>query len=244
MNEWYKEDLAFIHDVGFSHWALKSVPGILEILKRSQIREGLIVELGCGSGLSAQEFTKAHYKVLGIDISQSMIAIARTRIPDAEFRVESLFKVEIPPCNAVISLSECLNYLFDPDNNSQTLVQLFYRIHNALTPGGVFIFDIAEPGQITPGTPSKNFTEGEDWVVLVEKEEDRDSEILKRRIITFRKVDEHYRRDEEVHRQQLYKAADVTAKLRQVGIEVETTLSYGQFHLPKAHTAFIAYKSG
>jgi hypothetical protein len=32
MNEWYKEDLAFIHDVGFSDWALKSAPGILEIL--------------------------------------------------------------------------------------------------------------------------------------------------------------------------------------------------------------------
>ena len=242
MSEWYKEDLAFIHDVGFSDWALKSAPGILEILNRSQIREGLIVDLGCGSGLSAQEFTKADYKVLGIDISESMIEIARTRVANAEFRVESLFKADIPPCNAVTSVSECLNYLFDPDNNSQTLVEFFYRIYNALTPGGVFIFDIAEPGQVTPGTPSKNFTEGEDWIVLVEKEEDRESEILTRRIITFRKVGKHYRRDDEVHRQQLYKAADVTAKLRQVGFEVETTQSYGQFRLPKAHLAFIAYK--
>jgi len=132
MNEWYKEDLAFIHDVGFSDWALKSAPGILEILNFSEIREGLIVELGCGSGLSAQEFRKAHYKVLGIDISESMIEIARTRVPDAEFRVESLFKADIPSCNAVISLSECLNYLFDSDNNSQTLVEFFYRIYNAM----------------------------------------------------------------------------------------------------------------
>ncbi|ARV63244.1 SAM-dependent methyltransferase [Nostocales cyanobacterium HT-58-2] len=242
MNEWYKEDLAFIHDAGFSDWALKSVPGILEILNRSQIQEGLIVELGCGSGLSAQEFTKADYKVLGIDISEAMVEIARTRVPDAEFRIESLFKADIPPCNAVISLSECLNYLFDPDNNSQTLIQLFYRIYNALIPGGVFIFDIAEPGQVISQTPIKNFTETDDWIVLVEKQEDRDSEILTRRIITFRKVGEHYRRDDEVHRQQLYKAADVTAKLRRVGFEVQTTQSYGQFHLPKAHTAFIAYK--
>ncbi|NEQ19021.1 MAG: class I SAM-dependent methyltransferase [Microcoleus sp. SIO2G3] len=171
-----------------------------------------------------------------------MIEIARTRVPDAEFRVESLFKADIPPCNAVTSLGECLNYLFDLDNNSQTLVEFFYRIYNALTLGGVFIFDIAEPGQVTPRTRIKNFTEGKDWVVLVEKQEDQDSEILTRRIITFRKVGEHYRRDDEVHRQQLYKAADVTAKLRQVGFEVETTHSYGQFRLPKAHLAFIAYK--
>ncbi len=101
MQEYYKEDLAFIHDVGFNDYALKSAPGILKILAENKIREGLIIDLGCGSGLSAQEFTKAGYDVLGIDISESMIAIARTRVPNAEFRVCSLFQAEIPPCNAV-----------------------------------------------------------------------------------------------------------------------------------------------
>nr|WP_228060591.1 MULTISPECIES: class I SAM-dependent methyltransferase [unclassified Coleofasciculus] len=62
-------------------------------------------------------FIKADYQVLGIDISESMIAIARKRVPDAEFKVESLFKVDIPPCKAVISVGECLNYLFDPQSD-------------------------------------------------------------------------------------------------------------------------------
>lgn len=119
MEEWYKEDLAFIHDVGFGDFARKSAPGILEILDRNKIREGLVVDLGCGTGLWAQELKKAHYRVLGVDVSESMIRIARTRVPDAEFRVGSLFKANIPPCNAVTSLGECLNYLFDPDNNTQ-----------------------------------------------------------------------------------------------------------------------------
>jgi methylase of polypeptide subunit release factors len=48
---WYKEDLAFIHDVGFSDYALKSAPGLLDILAQNQIRDGLVVDLGCGSGL-------------------------------------------------------------------------------------------------------------------------------------------------------------------------------------------------
>ncbi|MEP0878356.1 class I SAM-dependent methyltransferase [Funiculus sociatus GB2-M2] len=148
MTEWYKEDLAFIHDVGFSDYALKSAPGILEILDRSNIRKGLVVDLGCGTGLWAQELEKAHYRVLGVDISDSAIAIARTRVPNAEFRVESLFKTDIPPCSAVTSISECLNYLFDPDNDRQTLNQVFRRIYSALIPGGVFVFDIAEPGQV------------------------------------------------------------------------------------------------
>lgn len=242
MKEWYKEDLAFIHDVGFSDYALQSAPGILEILAQSQIREGLVVDLGCGSGLWAQELTKVHYHVLGVDISESMIEIARTRVPDAEFRVESLFKVDIPPCNAVTSIGECLNYLFNPDSDRQALLKLFHRIYNALTPGGVFIFDIAEPGQVAQGTPTRGFTEGEDWVVLVEKEEDREQKTLTRRIITFRKVGEHYRRDDEVHRQQLYKATDIAEELRQVGFQVEIMRSYGQYSLPPAHAAIVARK--
>ncbi|MUG97301.1 methyltransferase domain-containing protein [Scytonema sp. UIC 10036] len=239
---WYKEDLAFIHDVGFSDYALKSAPGILEILKQNNIKEGLIVDLGCGSGLSAQEFVKANYQVFGVDISESMIDIARTRVPEAKFQVGSLFQTEIPPCHAVTSIGECLNYQFEANSDRKMLVHLFSRIYNALKPGGVFIFDIAEPGQVTQETTTKNFTEGKDWIVLVEKEEDREQRILTRQIITFRKVGEHYRRDDEVHRQQLYETVEVTEKLNRVGFEVQTMPNYGEYNLPLNHTAFIAKK--
>lgn len=242
MEEWYKEDLAYIHDVGHGDYALKSAPGILNILAQNNIREGLVVDLGCGSGLSALEFTKAHYRVIGIDISEPMIAIARTRVPGAEFRVESLFKTDIPSCNAVISIGECFNYLFDADNNCQILAQLFDRIHSALTPGGVLVFDIAELGQVMQGNKTKGFTEGKEWIILVEKEENREQSILIRRIITLRKVGEHYRRDDEVHRLRLYEATDVAEKLRQVGFQIQIMRSYGQYELPKAHAAFIARK--
>lgn len=244
MKEWYKEDLAYIHDVGFSDYALKSAPGILEILVQNKILEGLVVDLGCGSGLWAQELAKANYHVLGVDISESMIDIARKRVPDAEFLVESLFKAEIPACNAVTSIGECLNYLFDSNNDQQVLTQLFVRIYNALNPGGIFIFDIleAEAEQVIPKTTKKGFTQGGDWIVLVEKEEDQQQGILTRRIITFRKVGEYYRRDDEVHQQRLYKATDIAQGLEQVGFQVQIMHSYGQYNLPKAHAAFVARK--
>ncbi len=242
MNNWYKEDLAFIHDVGFADYALKSAPGILAILQRMNIHKGLIVDLGCGSGLLTQELVKATYQVVGIDISESMIAIARKRLPEVEFLVGSFFKVNIPSCNAVTCVSECLNYLFDADNDYQTLVQLFNRIYTALAPGGVFIFDIAEPGQIDAKT--KTFTQTDDWTVLVEKEEDKERRIFTRQITSFRKVGEHYRRSDELHQQRLYKATDLAKELHQVGFQVEISHSYGQYLLPKAHAALVAIKSG
>lgn len=242
MNEWYKEDLAHIHDVGFGEYALGSAPGILEILGRNKIREGLVVDLGCGSGLWARELTKAGYRVLGVDISEAMIDIARRKVPDADFRVGSLYEADLPPCDAVTALGEVLNYLFDPSNDGQMAVGLFRRVYDALTPGGVFVFDVAEPGQVAPGATARGFSEGEDWAVLIEKEEDREQTTLTRRITTFRKAGKHYRRAGEVHRQRLYKAADVAEELRRVGFQVRTMCSYGRYDLPKAHTAFVARK--
>lgn len=230
MEEFYKEDLAYIHDIGFSDWAIKSAPGILEIFDRNKITEGLIVDLGCGSGLSAIELVKAGYRVLGIDISESILDLARIRVPNAEFKLGSVFKAEIPACNAVIAIGECFNYLFE-------------RIYKALIPGGVFIFDIVEPGQVKAGEISQGFREGKDWIVLVEKEEDREQNILTRRIIILRKIEEYYRRDEEIHRQQLYQRTDIAKKLKEVGFEVEILDSYGDYKLPIARVAFIATKS-
>ena len=77
-------------------------------------------------------------------------------------------------------------------------------------------------------------------MVLVEKEEDQNT--LTRRITTFRKTGEHYRRSDEVHRQRLYRAPDIARELRQVGFWVRTMRSYGRYPLPKAHAAFVARK--
>lgn len=244
MQKYYKQDLAYIHDVGYADFALKSAPGILQILHSNGIRDGLVVDLGCGSGLWAQQLKKAHYDVLGVDISESMIRIARKRVPDAEFRVGSLYKAEIPQCRAVTSLGECLNYLFDPSGGERKLVQLFSRVYDALADGGVFIFDIAEPGQVPRGAVVRAFSEGEDWLVAVEKREDRQRKILTRRITSFRKVGRYYSRDEEVHQQWLYSSSDMARRLRGVGFRVRTIRSYGQYELAKAHAAFIARKPG
>jgi SAM-dependent methyltransferase len=241
MNNWYKEDLAYIHDTGFSNHAIQAATGILEILNQSNIQEGLIVELGCGSGISAQAFINANYQVLGIDISESMIDIARQRVPEVQFQVNSLLKADIPPCQVVVSIGECLNYLFDSDNNIQSLTLLFQRIYQALTSGGFLIFDILEPGQLETGK-TQSFIEGKNWIVLVEKTEDKIQQQLTRRIITFRQFGETYQRDEEVHQVQLYSAKSLAEILDKIGFKVEIRGSYGQFKLRNHHSVVMAHK--
>ena len=240
MTEFYREDTAYIHDVGHADFALRSAPGILEILGENGVPDGLVVDLGCGSGIWAGELLRAGYRVLGIDISEAMVEIARQKAPDAEFRVGSLFEAPLPPCDAVTAVSEVLNYLFDPENEERGLEGLFGRVHEALRPGGVFVFDVLGPGQVPPGTTSRGWSAGEDWAVLSEKVEDREHGTMERRIVSFRKVGEHYRRDGEVHRVRLYGREEIEAALGLAGFGVTTLGAYGGYPLGRNHAAFVA----
>ena len=240
MGEWYGEDLAYIHDVGHADFALGSAPGIREVLEHHGMGGGLIVDLGCGTGLLARELVDAGYDVLGIDISGAMIEIARQRTPEADFRVGSLFEVGIPRCGAVTAISEVLNYLFDPENEGRGRV--FRRVHDSLVPGGVFVFDVLGPGQVPPGTRAKGFRVGEDWAVLSEREEDVRRGTMERSIVGFRKVGDCYRRIDEVHRVRLYEPQELAAELELVGFRVRTMRAYGDLPLEEGHTAFVARK--
>jgi SAM-dependent methyltransferase len=242
VSEWYGENLAYIHGVGHADFALDSAPGILEILGHSGIEDGLVVDLDCGTGFLARELIDAGYGVFGIDISEAMIEIARRRTPEVEFRVGSLFEVEIPHCRAVTTISEVLNYLFDPENEERGLGRVFRRVHEALVPGGVFVFDVLGPRQVPAGTRAKGFGVGEDWAVLSEREEDPELGTMERRIVSFRKVGEHYRRIDELHRVRLYDPSELAANLERSGFRVGTMRSYGELPLSEGHTAFVAHK--
>lgn len=240
MAQGYSEDLAYIHDAGFGDFSAEAAPGLLRMLRRSGVTSGLVLDLGCGSGVWARMLTQAGYDVLGIDSSARMIELARKRTRVARFRVGSFHKLSLPPCDAVTSLGECLNYRFDTTGGVSDLKRLFRRVYTALRPGGVFIFDIAEPGRGSGGR--RSFKEGVDWAVLFEVEEQKRRKELTRRITTFRKVGKFYRRGQEIHRLKLYKGPETARELRRIGFRVRTLRGYGRRRFEVAHVGFLARK--
>lgn len=237
----YKPDLAYIHDVGFADIARHAAPVVISLLRDRGIKEGKIVEFGCGSGLSAQKLIDAGYDVLGIDLSEGMLEIARQRVPQAEFLRQSFLDAHIPSCCAVTAIGECFNYLFDERNSLRKLVDLFQRVYAALSPCGLFVFDVAEPGYVKRRRPQQHFEQNEDWAVLVSLEEDERSR-LTRTITTYRKMGETYRRDEEVHRLRLLKATELAKELRRIGFRVRLRKGYGPLRFRPAHKALLCQK--
>ena len=243
MSNTYREDLAYIHDVGFGHLAKNGAQVLLDALRQSAIDRGTVVDLGCGSGLLASELAAAGYEVLGIDISEALLDIAKERVPTARFRQESILKAELPPsCVAVAAIGECFNYLFDEDNTDQALYALLRRIHEALDLGGLLLFDVAESGRSPDSGSQQAHTRGEDWTVLMTAEEDLTNGLLTRRITTFRKIGELYRRDQEIHQLRLITRTKVLEYLSVLGFEAHILDSYGQLRLPTGLTGFLGIK--
>ncbi len=238
----YRDDLAYIHDAGFGGFAREAGPMLVDALRRAGITDGLVIDLGCGSGILSGVVSGSGYQALGIDVSEGMIALARTHVPHADFRVESLLSAELPRCVAVAAVGECLNYLFDEANTKPKLVTLFRRINDALAPGGFFILDVAEPGRVPGPGPRRTYMEGKDWAVLVTNEEDRRHRFLTRSITSFRRVGELYRRDREVHRQRLIARSEVVRQLRGIGFRVRTLAGYGPLKFGPGHGGLIARK--
>jgi SAM-dependent methyltransferase len=158
----YREDLAYIHDAGFGFFARNASLVLLESLRRKAVTTGVIVELGCGSGIMTEAVSTAGYDVLGFDLSEAMISLARKRAPKAQFRQESFLDAELPPCIAVTAIGEVLNFLFDHRNTMRRLRKLVRRAYAALGSGGLFLLDVAGPGRVPRAGRHKHHAEGDD----------------------------------------------------------------------------------
>ena len=238
--EAYGSDLAFIHDAGFGDLGRQASARLLDELAKAGHKEGKVVDIGCGGGILARAVFDAGYDVLGIDISEAMIKQAQARVPEAEFRIGSFVSVDLPNCVAVTVIGEVLCYGFDPKNDERAREELFRRIHHALSPGGLLLFDIATPERGKPGPPRRIFSEGPDWAVLVEISVEQS--VLKRHTTSFRKVGEFYRRAHEVHQLALVEPDSVLRSLHAAGFETRVIPAYGTAPLPQGLVAFLARK--
>src|SRR5262245_62100303 len=203
-NSGYRDDLAYIHDDGFGGFARDASDWLLKQFASWGIRQGLVIDLGCGSGIWAEALVRAGYEVLGYDLSPAMVEMARRRVPSGRFEAQSFLDAQLLPCVAVTAMGEIFNYLFDERNSARTLHQQFTRVYTSLVPGGVFVFDGAEPGRGGKTGTTRNFTEGQGWACLFAAQEDRRRNTLSREITTFRQEGRQYRRDHEVHTLRLF----------------------------------------
>jgi SAM-dependent methyltransferase len=234
---YYRQDLALVHHLGFGFHADRCAPGIIDLLRPVRERDGLVVELGCGSGLLTRHLTDAGHRVLATDASPAMLELARETAPDAEdVRQLVLPDDPVPPADAIVSVGHALNYLPDEAAIDRALV----AIAGALRPGGVLAIDLCdlEWGAARQEAPGQGRA-GEDWAIVTDFSVPAANRFVREMAIFLRNADGSWRRDDERHENVLIETALVPELLAVEGVEARVARSFGAEQLPTGLYAII-----
>src|SRR5215216_6752506 len=71
---YFRRNLARTHHLGFGFHAEECALGVLRLLEPVLAHSGLVVELGCGSGLLTRHLIDAGHRVVATDASPDMLA--------------------------------------------------------------------------------------------------------------------------------------------------------------------------
>jgi len=227
---YYQPDLALVHHLGFGFHADNCAPGILALLEPVRERNGLVLEVGCGSGLLTRHLVDAGHRVIATDASPAMVELAKQHAAGAEdMHVLVLPDDPLPPADAVVSVGHVVNYVGDRD----AVLKAIVAIAGAVRPGGLFAIDVCdlEWAALRVNAPGAGKI-GDDWAIAVEFAVPAPDRFV-RNIATFlRNDDGTWRRSDERHENVLLDTSELPGLLAPCGLEVKVGISFGAETLP------------
>ena len=236
---YYRADLSLVHHLGFGFHADACAPGLFDLLEPVKDANGVVLELGCGSGLLTKKLVDAGYRVIATDASPDMLDIARRYAPGAEIRRLVLPDDPLPEADAIVGVGHVLNYL--PDEAA--IERAWVAIAGALRPGGVLAIDICdfEWAEARRDLPSE-VRMGDDWLI-VHRFSIPSPNRFERDLTTFlRNDDGSWRRDDEHHDNVLLDTTRLPGFLARHGIEAEVRKAFGSEDPPVGLRAVIGRK--
>ena len=104
----------FMDNVPYEEWA----DYLEDRLKEYGIRDGLVLELGCGTGSMTELLAEKGYDMIGVDNSEDMLEIAmEKRIEsghDILYLLQNMQEFELyGTVRAIVSVCDCVNYVTD-----------------------------------------------------------------------------------------------------------------------------------
>ena len=206
----------FMMDVPYEQW--RDI--IINELKKASVEDGLLLDLGCGTGTLTGMLAQAGYDMIGVDGSEEMLMEAREKTdnPDILYLCQDMRAFELyGTVRAVVSTCDTMNYLLTPEDFIQT-VRL---VNNYLDPGGLFIFDLNTLYKFREVMGNTTIAEsGEDasfiWDNYFDEETGRNEYDL---TLFIGREDGLFERQVEVHEEQGYTLEEVKGFLAAGGME-------------------------
>lgn len=207
-----------MEDIPYEEWCRY----LVGLLQEFGVKDGLVLELGCGTGIMTELLAENGYDMIGVDSSEEMLAEALEKREksghDILYLQQDMREFELfGTVRAVVSVCDSINYILE----EKELVQVFSLVNNYLDPDGVFIFDMKTEHFYRDLAGDAVYGQnGEDVSLIWENcyyPEDRINEYSL--AMFLREEDGRYRKEEEVHYQRAYTVEEVRRSMEAAGLQ-------------------------
>lgn len=128
----------FMDETPYEEWKDR----LVTILRQYGIEDGLVLDLGCGTGTLTELLSEAGFDMIGVDYSQEMLSIAIEKREKSGRNIlyleQDMRSFELyGTVKAVVCICDSINYLLEEED----VITTFRLVNNYLDPAGIFIFD-------------------------------------------------------------------------------------------------------
>lgn len=229
----------FMDDVPYGKWG-----GYLHsLLNKYGIRDGLVLDLGCGTGTMTELMAGFGYDMIGVDCSPEMLEIAMDKRArsgkDILYLQQDMREFELyGTVRAIYSVCDSLNYMTDPKD----LAEVFHWVSNYLDQDGIFIFDFNTEYKYKELLGNTTIAENREECSFIWDnyyyEEERINEYELSLFIKDRKLSEKgqgiYRKYKETHFQRAYSLEEMRNLLQAAGLKYLGAYDSAAFEAPGA----------
>ncbi|MFT4105991.1 MAG: methyltransferase domain-containing protein [Lacrimispora sp.] len=211
----------FMDNIPYREWC-EYVTGLLQ---EYGIKDGLVLDLGCGTGSLTELLAEKGYDMIGVDNSEDMLQTAMEKRGesgrDILYLMQDMREFELyGTVKAVVSICDCMNYILDYED----MVQVFRLVNNYLDPKGIFIFDLNSIYKYEHILGDSTIAEDrEDCSFIWDNYYDQETGINEYCLSLFiRQEEDLYRKYTENHYQRAYSLEQVKAAIEAAGMEFIT----------------------
>ncbi len=208
---------SFMDNVPYQRWA----DYLCSLLSEYGVSDGLVLELGCGTGSLTELLARRGYDMIGVDNAYEMLQEAMEKRAesglDILYLLQDMREFELyGTVRAIVSICDSMNYLTEDED----LVRVFSLVNNYLDPGGIFIFDLNTLHKYRDVIGDQVIAENrEECSFIWENTFDQETSINEYALSLFiREEDGRYRKEEEVHYQRAYRLSEVKKAAEEAGL--------------------------
>jgi len=212
----------FMDNVPYHDWANY----LQDLLREYDIWDGLILDLGCGTGSMAEELAKRGYDMIGVDNAEDMLEIAMEKRMESGYDIlyllQDMREFELyGTVRGIVSVCDSVNYILEEDD----LLEVFRLVNNYLDPMGVFIFDFNTEYKYREILGERTIAEEREECSFIWEnyydEEDKINEYVLTLFLQEEEDEDLYRKYQEQHFQRGYTLEEMKRLLQRAGLVFE-----------------------